>query len=123
MSKVKFGENDSRIAELQQTASLERQQADDAIRKHTRMQRRIRAFYDAIEYVSFSSAEEAPVWASNWLDWLLDGIVPVPDSETASEPEEMQAGTVEETPDVPPLGPDPELEPDPEPDPPVAATA
>lgn len=133
MSKVKFGENDSRIVELQQTASLERQQADDAIRKHTRMQRRIHAFYDAIEYVSFSSTEEAPIWASNWVDWLLDGIVPVPDSETAPEPEEMQAGMVEETAPTDQIAVEAEIgltteetivgDDDPEPDPPVAATA
>lgn len=100
MSKVKFGENDSLIVELQQTVSSEKQQADDAIRKATRMQRRIRAFYDAIEYVSFSSAEEAPIWATNWLDWLLDGVVPVPDEVEESAPEdqpEPDFASVEET--------------------------
>ena len=114
MSKVKFGENDSRIVELQQTASLEKQQADNSTPEHTRILRRIRAFYDAIEYVSFRSAEEAPIWASNWLDWLLDGIVLVPDAVE-------EIAVVEET---APEETAPENQPDPEtPTPPTAAVA
>ncbi len=117
MSKVKFGEDDSRIVDLQISARLEKEQADAATRKATRMQRRIRAFYDAIEYVSFSSAEEAPIWAPNWLDWLLDGIVPVPDvvKETPADAEPIDAATVEAA--------TAEAVPEDQPDPPTAAVA
>lgn len=132
-NKVKFGEGASHIVELQQTVSSERQQANDAIRKHTRMQIRIRAFYDAIEYVSFSSADDSPVWASNWLNWLLDGIVPVPDKveETAATAEAATAEAVPE--DQPTLATEdllpreegviPDDEPDDEPPAPTAAVA
>ena len=83
MGKVRFGESDSLIAEVQQTAAREKAQGDEAVRKHTRIQRRIRAFYEAVEYISFPSVEEAPIWAANWLDWLLDGTVPVEETSVA----------------------------------------
>ncbi len=108
MSKVKFGEDDSHIVDLQIAARLEKEQADAATRKATRMKRRIRAFYDAIEYVSFSSAEEAPIWAPNWLGWLLDGTVPVPDG--VEENRAPEVATVEAVPEN-------------QPDPPTATVA
>lgn len=129
MNKVKFGESDSHVVELRQTAASEKQQADEATRKATRMQRRIRAFYKAVEYVSFSSAEEAPIWATNWLDWLLDGVMPVPDVEEAT----FETVTAEAVPEDQPTlatedllpreeGVIPEDE-EPDPEPPTAATA
>ena len=121
MNKVKFGKDDSRIVDLQTSARLEKEQAYTATRKATRMQRRIRTFYDAIGYVSFSSAEEAPIWAPNWLDWLLDGTMPVPD--VAEETGDAEVATVEDlSEDQPGNEPDAPA-PDDQPDPPTATVA
>lgn len=115
MNKVKFGEDDSHTIELKTLAEEEKAQADDAVRKHTRILRRIDAFFEAIDYVAFSSTEEAPIWASNWKEWLQTGIFPVPDVVDDEEPEEVQDETVDEEADQPSGdGPDDE--------PPLAAT-
>ncbi len=115
MGKVRFGQNESaRVVELQVVATTERQQADNASRERTRMVRRLREFYDAIDYVVFPEvAEDAPVWAENWVDWITIGIVPVP--ETAN-PEE-----VPEEPANPEEGPEEPANPEDEPPPPAAA--
>lgn len=118
MNKVKFGEDDSHTAELQNTAKLEKAQADDATRQLTRILRRIDNFYEAIDYVAFSSAEEAPIWAPNWKEWLQTGVFPVPDIVEAT-PAGMQDGVVYEEaapPDDQPGGDDPDDKP------PLAAT-
>jgi len=133
MSKVKFGEDDSRIVEIKESLELETQQANDATRKHTRIQRRIEEFYAQVDYVAFPSADEAPIWATNWRDWLLTGLVPVPDEvseETAAEIADVELKAVaaempaadlvfEDQPGNEPDAPAP----DDQPDPPTAAVA
>lgn len=118
MKKVKFGDGDLRMVELKATADLEKAQADDAVRKHTRMLRRIDSFYEAIDYVAFSSTEDAPMWAEHWKEWLQTGIFPVPE-ELVEETDAAEKIAISE--EINPAD-QPDDEPDDEPDPPLAAT-
>lgn len=71
-SKTRIGDDDSPLAAK---AAAEETRADTAVREVSAIKGRIRQFYNEVAFVSFD--EGAPIWAEGWLDFLLDGKVPV----------------------------------------------
>ncbi len=95
MNKTRFSDTEDTGA--RDIAQAESQRADKVARLLTGTHDRIRELFQAAQYVVFKDEETAPLWAPQWLSYLLTGEVPdVPVPEKGSEPTgEVSLATVD----------------------------
>lgn len=106
-NKVQIGisARDPNLADAKARLLREEIRANEAVRALQRAKRRIREFFARVDYVAFP--EDAPDWAVEWKDWLLDGSVPrpapaEPPAEDKPPQTEVQSGYEVQGPDGPP---------------------